>query len=228
MTPDPLSLFAQLGLPSAFIGMVLIAIIFKKTHTRVSAGAAVMAVILVAVYGLIQLKETHFGDDIALEVYPQEAYSFNASGPVTLKVSVRRGKVILKTLQIDQPSDDNFGDRLKNLGWRKTLAESTEQKSSTPQFWSTNRVYVGRPQTLGLTEGGLLKITAMQFTGAGEAVVTLELADKSQPIPTKLTIRNKGLEVQSFPEKGDFFIAVREADFTAPTPWASFAIFKTR
>jgi hypothetical protein len=229
MPPDPLSLFAQLGLPSAFIGMVLIALIFKKTHARVSAGAAVIAVFLVAVFGLIQLMEANSGGDIALDVSPEEAYAFNASGPAAIEVAMKKGTTVLKTFRIlDRPSDGNFGDRLKDLGWRKALAEDKEQKSGAPQFWSTRRVYVNKPQKLGQTEGGLLKIKAMQYTKDGEAVVTLELADKSQPIQPSLTIKNKGLGVQSFPDAGDFYIAVREADFTDPTPWAAFTIFKMR
>jgi hypothetical protein len=225
---NPVTLFAQLGLPSAFVGMVLIAVIFKKTHQRVSAGAAVMAVCLVGVYGVIQLTDALSGRDIDIEVSPPEPYVFNGSGPVALEVSVRRGKEILKTKKIDPLSDDNFGNKLRVLGWSKPSAEGTMQESSTPQFWSTNRVYPQRPETLGVTGIGKLMIRAIRFSEAGEAVVTLELADKSQPQPPQLTIKNKGLDVQSFQGKGDFYIAVTGADFTANSKWATFSVFKTR
>ena len=220
-------LLAKLGLPSAFVGMVLIAVIFKSTHRRVSAWAAVVAVCLVGVYGVIQLAEALSGRDIDITVSPTDAHAFTASGPVALEISVSRGSSILKTARIDQPSKANFEDRLRNLGWRPS-AECTVPADGTPAFWSTNRIYAGQTQRLGLTEYGLLRINAKQFTGTGETVVALELADRGQPVPQQVAIRNKGLEVQSFSDAADFFIAVREADFTADPAWAAFVVFRMR
>jgi len=223
---NPFVLLAQLGLPSAFVGMVLIALIFKKTHHRVSTGAAVMAVCLVGVYGVIQLTEALSGGDIDIEVSPSDAHAFTASGPVALKISVSRGNSVLKTAATDQPTRENFEDRLRNLGW-KPSTECTVPGDAR-EFWSTNRVYVGQTQRLGVTERGLLRISAKQFTRTGEAVVTLELADGRLPVPTQLAIKNKGLDVQSFPEVADFVIAVREADFGVDPAWAAFSVFMTR
>ena len=221
-------LLAKLGLPSAFVGMVLIAVIFKSTHRRVSAWAAVVAVCLVGVYGVIQLAEALSGGDIDITVSPIDAHAFTDSGRVALVISVSRNGSILKTAKIDQPSKANFENRLRNLGYYKSSAECTVPAGGTPAFWSTNRIYAGQTQRLGPTEYGLLRINAKQFTGTGETVVALELADRGQPVPQQVAIRNKGLEVQSFSEAADFFIAVREADFTADPAWAAFVVFRTR
>lgn len=228
MAADLVSKFAQLGLPSAFIGMFAIALFFKKNHPQVATAAAVITIFLVAVFGIWQLRESFYGRDITIDVSPPEAYAFNASGPIALDVSVRRGEALLTSSQISKPSLENIKDRLKDLGWRQPSAEKMVLESPKPEIWSTNRVYAGRSATLGQTEAGLLKISAMKFTGDGEAVVTLELADKSDPIPPQIRIRNKGLEVQSFPDKGEYYIAVRAADFTTSEPWATFSVFKTK
>ncbi len=213
----------DLGLPSGFVGMVLIAVIFRKIHQRVALVAAIMAVLLVGIYGTIQLIEAWSGEDIQVAVSPVGALAFDRTGPISLDIVVSRGDTRLATTSVAQPSADLFDNNLRNIGW-KPAAECLEP-ARIPSLWSTNRVYAGQTQRVGQTDFGLLFIDAQQFTATGEAVVALELRGSVAPIPEQLAIRNKGIGVQSFPELPEFFVAVREADFQASPPWAAFTIF---
>lgn len=218
-----IELLTQLGLPSAFVGMVLIALIFKQSHPQVSVAAAVMAVVLVGVFGFVQLAEGVSGKDIGIQVSPEGVYAVSADGPTALSISASRGKAV-QTYAIEKPSKDGFETRLHNLGW-KLATECATQTETTPHFWSTNRVHAGQTQKLGSSKYGLLKLYAERFTGDGDAVVTLILDGQGAPLPKRIEIRNKGLAVQSFEEIPEFYVAVREADFQASPPWAAFNVF---
>ena len=220
---EPLAQLADLGLPSGFVGMVLIAIIFAKIHKKVSVTAAMMAVFLVGVYGITQLIQAWSGEDLTVSVSPARVLAFDSTGQVSLDIVVYRGDTVVTTSSIAQPSDDNFDNSLRNIGWKpavECLAPTT-----TPSLWSTNRVYAGQTLEIGQTDFGLLRIDARQFTGEGEAIITLQLLGSDPPIPDQLEIKNKGLGVQSFLGLPEFFVAVREANFQASPPWAAFTIF---
>lgn len=214
---------ASLGLPSAFVGMVLIALIFKPTHQKVSTVAAIMAVFLVGVYSFIQLSEAWSGEDLTISVLPDGAQAFDSTGPIALDIAVSRGDTSLTAISIAQPSADNFDNSLRNLGWKPAV--ECLAPTRLPSFWSTNRVHAGQTQRVGQTDFGLLRIGAQQFTDKGEAVVALELLGSDLPVPDQLAIKNKGIGVQSFQGLPEFFVAVREADFQATPPWAAFTIF---
>lgn len=219
-----LDLLANLGLPSAFVAMVVIALIFRKTHAKVSVAAAVMAVGLVGVFGVTQLVESASGKDIQIHVSADDVYALAAGGPTDLVITASRGNSAPVQLKLGKPSMERFNDRLKDLGW--TLAsDCAPQATGTPSSWSTNRVFAGQTQRLGLTKYGMLRIRAEHFLKTGEAVVTLILDGHESPIPNRLRIRNKGLGVQSFQEIPEFYVAVREADFKTTPQWAAFNVF---
>jgi len=219
-----LELLTKLGLPSALVGMVLIAVVFKRSHVRISAAAAGMAVFLVFVVGVIQLVHTVTDRDIEIALAPHEFYALTATGPETLKIAVVRGQDSVRTSTIARVSDTNFEQILSDLGFKRP--ETIPLKRDTlPHYWSTNRVYAGQTYRVGETEYGLLRLRATQFTETGDAIVTLELVGRDRPIPEHLEIKNKQLDAQTFTGLPEFWVAVREADFTGPRPWAAFSIF---
>ena len=245
-----LELLANLGLPSAFVGMVIIALVFKDAHAKVSLWAAGIAVVLVAVYGGTQLIESIRGSDISISFEPSDACAFTTTGdPVNLDISATRGGTVVATKTVQKLAESTYrtrrlavdcsgtdlnvrygdcqigllaSDRLRAVGWRP--AEEA-MGSGTPHYWYTNRVHAGQIQRLGETDYGTLRICAKSFTGSGEAVVALQLDGHSEPIPAEIAVMNKGLGVQSFSEIPEFYVAVREADFGASPPWAAFSVF---
>ncbi|MGH8678192.1 MAG: hypothetical protein ACREUQ_07575, partial [Burkholderiales bacterium] len=124
----------------------------------------------------------------------------------------------------DQPIGQLNRERLLDVGWRPAT-ECDDAEAGDPKFWSTHRVYLGREHNLGKTRYGVLKLNAKRFTGEGKAVVTLSLEGHEAPLPKDVAIANKGLGVQSFADVPEFYIAVREADFTVDPPWAAFSVF---
>ncbi|MFX0203266.1 MAG: hypothetical protein ACFFCW_44750 [Candidatus Hodarchaeota archaeon] len=245
-----LELLADLGLPSACVGTVIIAIIFKRTHAKISTWAAVIALVLMVIFAVIQFVEVFRGSDVSIGVKPAGASAFTASGhPVNLEISVTRKDKVLATRIIEKLSESTYQtrplvvnmeatgltvsygdyqigllafDRIRTVGWRP--AEECAE-SGSPHYWYTNRVHAGQTLRLGETDYGTLKICAISFTESGEAKVALELAGHGEPIPAEVVIRNKGLGVQSFLGIPEFYIAVREADFTTDHPWAAFSVF---
>ena len=218
-----LELFTKLGLPSAVAGMVLVALLFKSKHPTEARWAAVTAVILMGVFGAVQLFDYVSGEDIAIKVNPDGVYALSPQGPSALTVSATQGSST-QTMKIAKPSQTGFEARLRDLGW-KPATECATPSESTPRFWSTNRVYVGQTQRLGQTRFGMLKIHAEKYSASGDAAITLILDGHKAPIPNLLEIKNKGLDVQSFEEVPEFYVAVREADFQADPPWAAFSVF---
>ena len=201
----------------------MIALIFRSIHQKLAITAAVIAMLLGGALGAIQLIEAWSGEDLTISMSPSSAQAFDSTGPIALDITVSRGDTPLTTTSLAQSSLDNFANSLRNIGWRPAV--ECLDRASIPSFWSTNRVYAGQNQQLGQTDFGLLRISALQFTGTGDAVVTLELVGSGQPVPDQLAIKNKGIGVQSFPGLPEFFVAVREADFQDTPPWAAFTIF---
>jgi hypothetical protein len=219
-----IELLTKLGLPSAIIGIVLIAITFRRTHLKISAAAAAMAVFLVFLLGVVQLVHTVTDGDITIALAPADAHVLTANGPASLKIAVVRGDDSVRTSTIARMSDESFERVLLDLGFRR--AEKLEPPRGTlPRYWSTNRVYAGQTYRVGETEYGLLQLRATQFTESGDAFVTLELVGRGRPIPEHLEIKNKQLDAQTFAGLPEFWVAVREADFTGKRPWAAFSIF---
>lgn len=246
-----LNLLVGLGLPSAIVAMVLIALVFRRDHKKLSVVAAAVAVALGTLLGVIQLADYVRGD-LEIQTSPADATAVMADGkPIDFDISVLRGGRVVKTQQIPQRAvteleqralgldhlDSAFrvsyagsplgrigDDRVRDLGWRP-VAECRETEAGAPQFWSTYRVYVGREHRLGQTADGVLRLQAKRFTADGHAVLTLRLDGHDAPDPPEVSIPNKGLSTQTFPGVGDFYIAVREADFTGPQPWAAFSVF---
>ena len=244
-------LLVGLGLPSACVAMVIIAWLFKTEHARISAAAAWVAVGLVAVFGVIQLVDVTRGK-VSIDIHPKDAMAFTPAGhPVELEISVSRGSQILekgrvealpesrlraRPLALDRADDglavthDGYrigllqNQRLRDIGWLPA-EDCTGPESAEPRFWHTRRVHAGQTHRLGETRFGILTITAAQFTADGRAVVTLKLAGRNEPIPREVLVENKGLDIQSFAEVPEFYIAVREADFTGDAPWAAFSVF---
>ncbi|NIM22926.1 MAG: hypothetical protein GTN51_01475, partial [Armatimonadetes bacterium] len=115
-----LELLAGLGLPSAFTGMVLVALVFRRAHAKISTWAACFAVALVGLYGVIQLAEALRGSDVQVRVDPQDARAFNSPGcPVDLEISVvRRGKILTKR-EIGKQSEAAYQSRPLTVDARK-------------------------------------------------------------------------------------------------------------
>ncbi len=246
-----LELLVSLGLPSATIAMVLIALLFKRDHSKIAAWAGWAAVGLVAVIGIGQLVQIWRGD-VTIEMSPNDAVALDNSGrPVELEITVRRAGRILETITLKTIADDRYEtrslavtgnedrlsvlyenqpigvlrrERLTDVGWRPA-AECGSPGAGDPRFWSTHRVFVGREHNLGTTRYGILRLQAKRFTQDGKAVVALSLEGHDAPIPKDVPIANKGLGIQSFANVPDFYIAVREADFTVDPPWAAFSVF---
>ena len=246
-----LEMFISLGLPSAVIAMVLIALLFKRDHPPISAWAGWSAIGLVAVIGIAQLVAIVRGK-IDIEIDPAAVFAFDKQGrPVDLEVTVKRAGTTLETTTIGKIDDSEYADRnltlnaqdewlsvifhdqqvgrltrekLGDVGWHPA-SDCSGPDAGEPQFWSTNRVHVGQEHKLGKTRYGILKLVAKRFTGDGKAVVTLDLEGGKEPLPKQLEIANKGLGVQSFSEVPEFYVAVREADFTVDPPWAAFSVF---
>jgi hypothetical protein len=246
-----LETLVSLGLPSAVVAMVLIALIFKRDHAQVSMWAGWSAIGLVGVMGVAQLVEVSRGE-ISVDVTPGNVYAFDMSGqPVALEVAVTRAGSTIETFTVDKIPEGQYSSRrlslgtgddglsvrfqerkigrltsgqLSDAGWR-SATDCDNRDEGQPKFWATNRVHVGQSHKLGRTPYGMLKLVAKRFTGDGKAVVTLHLEGHQEPLPQQLEIANKGLGVQSFAEVPEFYIAVREADFTVDPPWAAFSVF---
>jgi hypothetical protein len=218
-----LELLARIGLPSAIVGMVLIAVVFFRTHGKVSTAAAIAAVCVAAAFSVIQLSAAGEYD---VRISPPDVQGVGSQGRTTVFMYVSRGGDLVKTDSIPEPTPTALTDRLHSLGWfrRAELPSAPEQ----PIFWPTNRAFLGQTLVLGQTEYGALSIHVVQFTTGDSAIVTLQLAGYGRPRPERLTIRNKQLGVQTFEGTKDFFVAVREADMTGSNPWAAFSVFTTR
>lgn len=251
-----LQFLVNLGLPSAFVGMVLIAILFKRSHGTISAWAASIAVGLVGLFGLIQLVDVLRGKDVIVQFEPADVQGFTPSGrPVDLKIEARRGSRVLNVRRVEKLSERAYKSRplslgepqgavyaveyqdfqlgvlnqqrLRDAGWQpaEECARSAEEIAGTPRFWHTSRVHAGDTYKLGPSQYGAVQISARSFTSDGKALVTLALGGHGLPRPTEVAIANKGLDVQSFAEVPEFYIAVREADFESRNPWAAFSVF---
>ena len=246
-----LELLVSVGLPTAVVAMVLIALVFKKDHSRIATWAGWAAVALVAVFGIGQLVEIWRGK-VQVEVVPKDASGFDSAGrPVDLEVRVRRGGRDLDSVTIpgmsqslyeqrslsaarsdsglavvfqQQPIGVLRRERLLDVGWHPAT-ECGGAEIGDPKFWFTHRVYAGREHSLGATRYGMLKLRAIRFTQDGKAIVSLRLEGHETPIPMEIAIANKGLGIQSFADVPEFYIAVREADFTVDPPWAAFSVF---
>ena len=93
-----LELLAGLGLPSAFVAMVLIALIFRTAHPKISAWAGVLAVVSVGAYAVIQLAEAATCSDVSIQIDPPDVCAFSQTGhPVDLSITVLREAKPLKT-----------------------------------------------------------------------------------------------------------------------------------
>lgn len=246
-----LDILVSLGLPSAIVAMVLIALIFKRDHAKISTSAGWSAIGLVGILGIGQVVEIWRGQ-VSIDIAPSNVYAFDDIGhPVEVAITAERAGSTLESVTIKEIPDSQYADRslalgpgddgltvmyhdqpigklnrrrLVDVGWQPG-AECNNGDAGDPKFWSTHRVYVGRPHHLGNTRYGALKLIAKSFTGDGKAVVTLGLEGHESPIPNALAIANKGLGIQSFSAVPEFYIAVREADFTVDPPWAAFNVF---
>ncbi len=251
-----LDYFVKLGLPTAIIAIVLLAILFKRTYRRVATCAAYMAIVAIGIYGAIQLAQVLTGSDVTVSFEPPHAQAFTRTGrPVDLKITVRRNGKAIRTetvkklterayesrpLVLGLPRDKALSvmyqesqigllskERLRDAGWRpaEECTSASNESNNFSRFWQTNRVYAGRVCSLGSSPYGTLKIRADSFGSDGKAIVTLILGGHGQPIPSNVAIPNKGLNIQSFSDVPEFYIAVREADFTDENPWAAFIVF---
>ena len=219
-----LELLANLGLPSAFVGIVATAWLFRNTHAKASGWALALGLVFFCSFGVIQLVDYVRNRGITVEVKPDDAYAIDENGPVRLDIVVTKSDKTLVTKTLEEIPSDRFHSRLRDLGWTPG-EENLVAERRTAQFWSTNRIHAGQVQRLGATEFGVLRIRAVQFTANGKAVVTLELAGHQDPLPNEVTIENKSLDVQSFVGIPEFYVAVREADFQTDLPWAAFNVF---
>lgn len=247
-TVELLEIFSNIGLPSAIVGGVIIALIFRQSHPKISTASVIGSIFLIFTLGLVQLFAELSEQHVSIQLSPQQAYAFTADGrPTTLDISVNRnGKVAAhrvlqsfpveelnqRTLSISSATEDfavkyqgnTLGilsqDALRKLNW-----EPQNNAGSDPRFWYTNRVFVGQTLTLGNSKYGILKIRTYRFNAEGEAEVSLVLEGYANPIPKRIRVKNKQLAVQTFAGLPEFYIAVREADFKAEEPWAAFNIF---
>ncbi len=249
---DMLKLLVSLGLPAAFVGMVVIALVLKSINKTVSTWAAWIAVGLVAVFGIGELVNALRGADITLKVEPSSIYAFTPEGqPVDLRITATRRTSVVASMNVPKQAEDVYAsrplslestekgllvkhqgnpvgvltrDRLRDMGWRPS--EEMEPVSEVEaKYWYTNRVHAGQTQRLGESRYGVLSIHAKGFTSSGEAVVTLILEGHEGPLPSVLKVRNKSLGTQSYSGIPEFYIALREADFAADPPWAAFSVF---
>ena len=222
-----LDLLVGLGLPSAAVGLILLGWLLKGSHPKISTSSLIIGFAFLTTFGVVQLYQMVTGQDVNISVTPppQDVFVLNSSGPVQLDISASRGDDTLATQTIPALSRSVFDTRLRNMGWTQATEDTT---TTVPRFWSTNRVSAGASYNFGPTNYGLLRIRVDQFTGTGEAVVTLELDGHGTPIPQSVSIPNKGIDVQSFVQAAEFYIGVREADFQAENPWAAFNVFTIR
>lgn len=245
-------MFVNLGLPSGFVAMVLIALIFRKAHPTTGKWAARLAILLGMSLAGFEFWEIFLGTDADLKLMPQNVRAFTYSGrPTDLDISIVRKSKSVKTIKIEKVSETVFQSRslavksdvasfrvehqgyqigilnhrhLRDVGWLPS-EECPNVKTSKAGHWYTNRVHVGQSSRLGMTPYGVLTIRATKFTADGDAVVSLSLLGHSDPIPNELKIRNKAVDVQSFPGLPVFYIAVREANFQTGNPWVAFTVF---
>ncbi len=249
---EMLKLLASLGLPVAFVGMVVIALVLKPINKTVSTWAAWIAVGLVAVLGVGELVNALRGSDISLAVEPSSVYAFTPEGqPIDLHITAARRTAVVASMNVPKQTEDLYAsrplalesvekglivkhqgypvgvltrERLRDMGWRPS-EELGPLGEGEPKYWYTNRVHAGQTQRLGESKYGVLSIHAKEFTGSGEAVVTLILQGHEGPLPSELRIPNKSLGTQSYSGIPEFYIALREADFAAEPPWAAFSVF---
>lgn len=245
-----LQLLAKLGLPSAIVGMVIIAIVFRKQSQNLANIAVGISIFLGACFGAIQIYNLVTGSDIEIVINPEDVYTVTRYGePTDLNIQIKRQGTLLDSLILRKPNLDIYENRilslsrikqdskfaaeynsnklgvinfqmLRNQGWHL----STEIKGKNALSWSTNRVYTGQEATLGETEHGLLKITIHKISDKAE--VSLKIEGKEDPIPKTVSIPNKGVDTQDFPELPTYYIAVREANFK--NGWAAFNVFIIR
>lgn len=240
-----LELLTNIGLPSAIVGLVIIAFIFRYQYKRLVKAALIIALVLAALIGLAQVIY-HF--NIKVDREPENAYAMTTKGePVDLKIDVRVGDKILKSETIARPDkseyegrslkiiDNNlkdeyfvigyygnqvgyiYYDELHNQGWRKVNGTP-----GTPKFWSTYRIYAGQSQELEGCEYGRLAIK-FYAVNEGKAEVSLLLEGSGEPVPPRVLISNKGVGQQDFAGLPTFYIAIREADFA--DGWIAVGVF---
>lgn len=249
-----LQVLISMGLPAAIVGMVIVALVFRREHPTVSRWAAFAAVGLFSALGIIEVVDRATARDLTITITPSDAAGSSQAGlPTEIEVSVNRGSTSLKKQPIRAVPAEAYRSRpltvaqggrglavmyenlqigtldrarLNDAGWR--LAEECGTSGGQPRFWHTGRIYAGQNPRLGDSFYGKLRLRALRFAGDGQAVVTLTLEGRDPPMPLEIPIKNKGLGVQSFSEVADFYIAVREADFTTTQPWASFSVFSAQ
>ncbi len=247
-----LQFLAELGLPSAIVGMVTIAWLFRKQSPIWANVAVGISIFLAAIFGIIQIVVLFTGSDIKITTTPKNVYAITPRGkPTDLMIQIKRQGSLLDSMMLRKPSVNSYEDRmlslslitnkqsrkfaatyegnqlgvinfqmLRNKGWHS----STEIGGGNPLSWSTYRVYIGQEVTLGETEHGQLKIILHKVSD--KAVVSLKIEGKEEPIPKSVSVPNKGVDSQDFPDLPTYYIVVREADFKKG--WAAFNVFTIR
>jgi hypothetical protein len=239
-----IEILTNIGLPSAIIGMIVIAFLFRKEYKKIVKAALIIALILATLLGVAQIIY-HF--NLKVDRIPHNVYAIATGGnPVELKIEVKVGDKILKSDIITKPDSveyenrplkvinndlDNqcfnigyygnqvgrvFYDELTSQGWRKFTGTS-----ETPRFWTSYRIYLGKSHDLKQCEYGKLSIKFYSVKSVikegkeeGVAEVSLFIEGRETPNPATVLIQNKGVGQQDFVELPTFYIAIREANFT--------------
>ncbi|MGH8678398.1 MAG: hypothetical protein ACREUQ_08630, partial [Burkholderiales bacterium] len=111
-----LELLISLGLPSAIVAMVMIALVFKRDHPKIAAWAGWAAIGLVGVIGIGQLVAIWRGN-VSVDLAPKDVFAFNAAGhPIELEITVKRAGSTLQTAKIDKIPDSSYAARHLTLG----------------------------------------------------------------------------------------------------------------
>lgn len=248
---DTLRGLADLGVPSAIIALVAIAI-FLKTHSLISKLAASSAVLLAIALGAAQLGPSilEFFRPIRIETEPELWHGLTPAGrPTDVLVKAIRGEELIKD-EVEYASFDrkNFARRKLRLSafpgdhsqyaahYNDTVigrVQSSELRhvgwmpkydaGANNTIWSTKRVYVGDVILLGRSALGNLELRILRYAADGTAHVALRLNERAAR-PEIVKIKNKSFEIQTFLGIHEHLIIVLEADFTVEEPWAKFAV----
>lgn len=238
---DIIQVLAKIGLPSAIVAMVIIAFLFKDQFEKWAKIAIIIAIVLAAMIGAIQVYQLFTGKDISVIFEPDEYFAISRNGsPIETQVIVKQGGKIIATktraaldsnhfatrpftLQQVLPNSKNY--ELYYEGNQQGILTSYElqkmgwimsgenKTSGTPRYWFTHKVFIGQTHNLGDTgKYGELLITFDKIK-ENKAIVFLSLSGRGKPIPAKIAIENKQVGHQDFVEIPTLYIAVREADF---------------
>lgn len=203
-----------------------------------------------------RLRKDVLEDDITLVCEPNDPAVFTQRGvPIDLSIRAVRAGTELCKREVPRPDPTLFQDRdldvqlsqrpgtlevsagsyplgtilsdtLRGIGWRDSVATGSGQDDPR-HVWSTRKVTAGQVVVLGDSSKGRLSIQVIRLLEDGSTEVTLDLQGHPPPDPASLIVKNKSLDSQVFEGTHEFFVAVREADFTSPEPtrrWVAFTV----